>query len=399
MPEVADTAVAGTAIADTAAADIVIVGGGPVGSALALALRDSGLRIVLLEARAAGGGDARPLALSYGSRLILERLGVWPALAALATPIRNIHVSQRGGFGRVSLTAVEAGFPELGYVVDYGRVAQALAQAAAATSAQCLTGARVTATHGDDPARVAYESAGERHELTAALVALADGGAAGESATEAIDYQQCAVTARVVSECPHNNTAYERFTAHGPLALLPDSKDEGNGWALVWTTTPDHARQLCAMAPDIFLGELRTAFGGRVGDFSAVNGRAAYPLQRRRAQQATDHIVLIGNAAQTLHPVAGQGFNLGLRDAWELAEQINSRPIGELGSRAWLDVYQVRRRVDRSAGLGFTHALVELFSNDLLPLRLVRGTGLALLGSIPPLKKFLIRRMTFGARG
>lgn len=398
MPESANNE-----FADNEAADIVIVGGGPVGSALALALRDSGLRIVLLEARAAGGGDARPLALSYGSRLILERLGVWPVLAATATPIRNIHVSQRGGFGRVGLAAAEAGFPELGYVVDYGRVAQALAQAAAATSAQCLTGARVTATHGGDPARVAYEYGGQQRELTAALVALADGGAAGVATTETVDYQQCAVTARVVSERPHNNTAYERFTAHGPLALLPDSKSEGenkgDGWALVWTTTPDHARQLCAMAPDTFLTELRAAFGGRAGDFSAVSGRAAYPLLRRRAQPAADHIVLIGNAAQTLHPVAGQGFNLGLRDAWELGEQINSQSAAVLGSRAWLDAYQKRRRGDRSAGIGFTHALVELFSNDLPPLRLLRGTGLALLGCMPPLKNFLIRRMTFGTRG
>lgn len=379
--------------------DIAIVGGGPVGSALALALRDSGLHIVLLEARAAGGGDARPLALSYGSRLILERLGLWPALAATATPIRNIHVSQRGGFGRVGLAAAESGFPELGYVVDYGRVAQALAQAAAASSTQCLTGARVTMTQGDDPARVVYEYGGEQRELSAALVVLADGAATGEDGTESLDYQQCAVTARVVSEHPHNNMAYERFTAHGPLALLPDSKDGHDGWALVWTTRPEHARQLCAMAPEVFLTELRAAFGGRAGDFTAVSGRAAYPLQRRRARATADHIVLIGNAAQTLHPVAGQGFNLGLRDAWELAEQINSPSAAALGSRAWLDVYQKHRRVDRSAGLGFTHALVELFSNDLLPLRLARGTGLALLGCMPPLKNFLIRRMTFGARG
>lgn len=398
MPELA-----GNEFAGNESADIVIVGGGPVGSALALALRDSGMRIVLLEARAAGGGDARPLALSYGSRLILERLGVWPVLAAAATPIRNIHVSQRGGFGRVGLAASEAGFPELGYVVDYGRVAQALAQAAAATSTLCLTGARVTATRSGDPARVEYEYGGEQRELSAALVALADGGAAGESTVEAIDYQQCAVTARVVSERPHNNTAYERFTAQGPLALLPDSKDEaeieGRGWALVWTTTPEHARQLCAMAPEIFLTELRAAFGGRAGDFTTVSGRVAYPLQRRRAQVATDHIVLIGNAAQTLHPVAGQGFNLGLRDAWELGEQITGHSTDTLGSQAWLSVYQARRRLDRGAGLGFTHALVELFSNDLLPLRLARGTGLALLACMPPLKNFLVRRMTFGARG
>lgn len=379
--------------------DVVIVGGGPVGSALALALQGSGLRIVLLEARAAGGGDARPLALSYGSRLILERLGVWPVLAATATPIRNIHVSQRGGFGRVGLAAAEAGFPELGYVVDYGRVAQALAQAAAATSVQCLSSARVTATQGGDPARVSYEYGGEQRELSAALVVLADGSTAGESTTEAIDYQQSAVTARVVSERPHNNIAYERFTAQGPLALLPDGKNGNEGWALVWTTTPEHARQLCAMAPEIFLTELQAAFGGRAGDFIKVGERVAYPLQRRRAQAAADHIVLIGNAAQTLHPVAGQGFNLGLRDAWELGEQILARGTNPLGSRVWLEAYQKHRRVDRNAGLGFTHALVELFSNDLLPLRLARGTGLALLGCMPPLKNFLIRRMTFGARG
>src|SRR5690606_31605220 len=129
------------------------------------------------------------------------------------------------------------------------------------------------------------------------------------------------------------NTAYERFTAHGPLALLPDRE----AWALVWTTTPDHARELCAMAPETFLIELRDAFGGRAGDFTNVSGRIAYPLQRRRAQAAADHIVLIGNAAQTLHPVAGQGFNLGLRDAWELAEQVSGQSTVALGSRAWLD--------------------------------------------------------------
>lgn len=379
-------------------ADIVIVGGGPVGSALALALRDRGLRMVLLDARTAGSGDTRPLALSWGSRLILERLGVWPALAATATPIRNIHVSQRGGFGRVCLKAAEAGFSALGYVVDYGRVAQALAQAAAATSVQCLAGARMTASQGGDAAQINYEFAGESCELRAALAVIADGGST--IAAEALDYRQCAVTARVVSECPHNNTAYERFTAHGPLALLPDgNNDEGNGWALVWTTMPDHARQLCAAAPETFLTELQAAFGNRLGAFSAVKGRAAYPLQRRRAKAVGDHIVLIGNAAQTLHPVAGQGFNLGLRDAWELGAHIGNYSAAALGTREWLTAYQIHRRTDRSAGIGFTHALVQLFSNDLMPLRLARGTGLALLGCVPPLKNFLVRRMTFGSRG
>lgn len=381
-------------------ADIVIVGGGPVGSALALALRDSGLRLVLLDARTANSGDARPLALSWGSRLILERLGVWPELAVTATPIRNIHVSQRGGFGRACLKAAEAGFPELGYVVDYGRVARALAQAAAATSVQSLAGARMTSSQGGDAALINFELAGERRELSAALAVIADGGAT--IAAEAVDYRQCAVTARVVSERPHNNTAYERFTAHGPLALLPDGRNEGengNRWALVWTTTPDHARQLCAAAPETFLAGLQAAFGNRAGTFDAVENRTAYPLQRRRAGPVGDHIVLIGNAAQTLHPVAGQGFNLGLRDAWELGEHFAKCRSAALGSREWLTAYQIHRRTDRSAGIGFTHALVQLFSNDLMPLRLARGTGLALLGCMPPLKNFLVRRMTFGSRG
>jgi 2-octaprenyl-6-methoxyphenol hydroxylase len=376
-----------------AVADIAIVGGGPVGSALALALRDSGLRIVLLEARAAGGGDARPLALSYGSRLILERLGVWPALAATATPIRTIHVSQRGGFGRVGLTAAESGLPELGYVADYGSVAQALAQAVASTAVERHTGARVKAWQGGDPARLQYETDGAARELAASLLVIADGGSSGG---EAEDYGQCAVTARVVSERPHNNIAYERFTPQGPLALLPD----GDGWALVWTTTPDRARQLCAAQPAEFLAELRAEFGGRAGNFVDVAGRASYPLRRRRAMAAADHIVLIGNAAQTLHPVAGQGFNLGLRDAWELGELAGDRRHrAASGSREWLQDYQARRRLDRGGGIAFTHALVQLFSNDLPPLRFARGTGLALLGCMPPLKKFLVRRMTFGTRG
>lgn len=379
------------------AADVVVVGGGPVGSALALALRASGMRVVLLEARTAVSGDARPLALSYGSRLILERMGVWPALESAATPIRHIHVSQRGGFGRVGLDAAEAGFPELGYVVDYGRVADALSKATAVTPAVCRSGARVLAWHGGNPARVEYEWTGTRHELAASLIVIADGGAAAQpQGAGSVDYRQSAVTARVVSERPHNNTAYERFTNHGPLALLPD----GDGWALVWTTSPQRALSLCAADENGFLQQLQQEFGSRAGRFIAVHGRRDYPLQLRRTPpEQPDHIVLIGNAAQTLHPVAGQGFNLGLRDAWELGEQIVGPQAAALGSREWLHQYQKRRCLDRRAGIGFTHGLVQLFSNELLPLRMIRGTGLALLGSIPPLKNFLIRRMTFGARG
>jgi 2-octaprenyl-6-methoxyphenol hydroxylase len=378
-------------------ADIVIAGGGPVGSALALALQPAGWRVVLLEARTTGPGDARPLALSYGSRLILDRLGVWPALAPDATPIRHIHVSQRGGFGRVGLEADEAGLPELGYVVDYGALAQALAQAAQACAADCRSGARVESWQAGDPARVQYAMTGEagevRHSLQTPLLVIADG--AGVAGADDVDYRQCAVTARVVSERPHNNTAYERFTSQGPLALLPD----GNGWALVWTTSPERAQQLCAQEPRSFLDELQAEFGGRAGHFSSVSARASYPLHLRRAPRAPlEHTVLIGNAAQTLHPVAGQGFNLGLRDAWALAGYALETAAAP-GSAAWLREYHARRDRDRGSSIGITHALVRLFSNDLPPLSLARGAGLTLLGCMPPLKNLLVRRMTFGARG
>jgi 2-octaprenyl-6-methoxyphenol hydroxylase len=375
------------------AADVVIAGGGPVGSALALALRDGGRRVVLLEARSAVGGDARPLALSYGSRLILERLGVWEALAAAATPIRTIHVSQRGGFGRVELDAAETGVPELGYVVDYTRLSRALEQAVRATATLCRSGARVDAWQGGDPVRISYRQDGETHELEAALLVIADGGAAADAA--AADYRQSAVTARVMSERPHNGIAYERFTRDGPLALLPD----GEARALVWTTTPARARNLCAADEAVFLAALQEEFGQRAGRFTAVAGRASHALYRRRASAAAECVVLIGNAAQTLHPVAGQGFNLGLRDAWELAEVLNDSSPASTSTAVRLADYERRRRLDRGGGIAFTHGLVTLFSNDLLPLRLLRGTGLALLGCVPPLKKFVARRMTFGARG
>lgn len=377
----------------TETADVVIIGGGPVGSALALALQPSGLRVVLLEARTVAAGDARPLALSYGTRLILERLGVWPALARNATPIRSIHVSQQGGFGRVGLEAAEAGLPELGYVVEYSALARELADAAQASSALCRIGALVDTWQGGPSAQVRYGMDGKPHCLNASLIVVADG--SGVADTDIVDYQQCAVTAHVVSEHPHNNRAYERFTPHGPLALLPD----GAGWALVWTTSPTRAQVLCELDPKEFLAELRLDFGARVGDFTGVSGRASYPLRLRRAPRTPlDHAVLIGNAAQTLHPVAGQGFNLGVRDAWELAEHAMSRTAAP-GSADWLRAYHARRSVDRGGGIGITHTLVQLFSNDLPPLRVARGLGLTLLGCVPPLKNFLVRRMTFGARG
>jgi 2-octaprenyl-6-methoxyphenol hydroxylase len=388
-----------TVSADT---DIAIIGGGPVGAALALALRDSALRVTVLESRGLAAQSpsvergARPIALSHGSRLLLERLGAWHKLAP--TPIEHIHVSQRGAFGRAAFHAGEAGVPALGYVVDYGEVSSALALAVRNAGcnyrdATCVTAVRAGEAHSF----VEYTQAGAAATLCARLAVAADGGdIEGLGPVKGIAYGQVALTAIVRTTLPHHNTAYERFTRDGPLALLP----LGERMALVWTLTPAQAELLSSDDETVFLTALRNAFGGRLGDFTAVTQRACYPLHLRYATQAAaGRLIAIGNAAQTLHPVAGQGFNLGLRDAWELAQMLRVLPAHALADARTLHRYRAARRVDRVATVGATHALVRLFSNDFFALGALRGTGMTLLGCVPPLRNFLARRMMFGARG
>lgn len=376
--------------------DAAVIGGGPVGAAAALALGAAGLTTMVLEARGAAvpATDSRPLALSYGSRLILERLNVWAALAP-ATPIERIHVSQRGGFGRALLTAADAGVPALGYVVDYAGLVAGLETAVAESGLRVERGARVVSiAHGAQSARIEFEASTGPGECFASVVALADGSAlAGAVDVRSVDYAQSAVTARVTTEVAHGHTAYERFTPGGPLALLPCAES----CALVWTLPAEEADALCSATPEAFLARLQDCFGERLGRFTAVGARAVHRITLRVAADTTaGRSVLIGNAAQTLHPVAGQGFNLGLRDAWELATEIRRRGAQDQELAA---AYRARRRIDRAGGIGFTHALIKLFSNDWLALALARGAGLTLLDSLPPAKDFVVRRMMFGARG
>jgi 2-octaprenyl-6-methoxyphenol hydroxylase len=225
-------------------------------------------------------------------------------------------------------------------------------------------------------------------------VVIADGGAAAQAMTRVTvhEYGQSAVVANVLASKPHNNRAFERFTPDGPLALLPRER----GFALVWTATPDSARQLCSLPANTFLTRLQSAFGGRAGTFTAVEGRAAFPLALRIAEPpVVPRVVLLGNAAQTLHPVAGQGLNLGLRDAWELGECLQAHP-GDPGCTRVLAAYSSRRRRDRASGVLLTNALVQVFSNDHLPLRWLRGCGLTLLDSLPPAKRAFMHQMMFG---
>ena len=377
--------------------DILIVGGGPVGAALALALRGAALAVGQLEARAATGlADSRPIALSHGSRLILERLGVWEELAG-ATPIQRIHVSQRGGWGRVGLDARDAGVPALGYVLEYGVLAEALARALdAGSGVDRLRGLASAIEPGTDSVAVRFASSRGVDRASARLLAVADGGALPVAQVRVRDYAQAAVTARVTCEAPHRNVAFERFTPDGPLALLPT----GEALSLVWTTSPEYARQLCAMTEAEFLVRLQEGFGGRLGRFRTGTGRTSFPLALKVAARiAEPRTVVLGNAAQTLHPVAGQGLNLGLRDAWELAACVRDCDRAAMGGPDFLRKVAARRRLDRGGGIFFTDSLVRLFSNDSAILKLARGLGLTVLGAVPPARDFVARRMIFGVRG
>ncbi len=381
--------------------DIAIIGGGPVGAALALALRDSKLKVCVLEARPANAAstDARALALSYGSRLLLARLGVWDALRDVSA-IRSIHISQQHSFGRTVLRAAELDVPELGYVLPYPALQDALTDALQHSDVATIFGASVTQLgNSDDHAVISYQQDGTAHTLQTPLAVVADGGKllSQQYPPEVHDYGQSALITHITCSLPKPNTAFERFTPQGPLALLPFQ----SGYELVWTAPHQRAQEMLAWDDAKFLHELQTHFGDRVGAFLTVGKRTCFALGLKRAPQQTPmpHTVLLGNAAQTMHPVAGQGFNMGLRDAWELAQEILDAAPETLGSEAMLSAYRNRRRTDREAGIRFTDGLVRLFSNNLPLLSAGRAAALTALDCLPFAKKFVAKRMMFGANG
>ncbi|CAG0972246.1 2-octaprenyl-6-methoxyphenol hydroxylase [Methylophilaceae bacterium] len=389
----------------TISRDIVIVGGGPVGATLALALHENGIASTLLEARQRGTShqDQRALALSFGTRLILERLGIWPQLSSKATAINTIHISQRGSFGRTLLKAEDHGQEALGYVLSYGALSQALDDALSGChSVEVLHGAEATEIlPDDDAATVTFNHEGIITTYRAPLLVLADGGRSlGDIPglnRETREYGHDALVAKVQAELPHNHIAYERFTPSGPAALLPNGAHD---FSLVWTGRREEVAAVMQLDDAAFLLALHQHFGDRVGRFLKVGKRLAFPLRLSRLNPvAARHLVVIGNAAQTMHPVAGQGFNVGLRDAWELADLIAESPVGQLGTETMLKTYADNRRTDTKNGLLFTDFLVNLFSNDVLGVSPLRALGLGALDLIKPAKHHLVRKMSFGPRG
>jgi 2-octaprenyl-6-methoxyphenol hydroxylase len=381
-------------------APLVIVGGGPVGVALALALQNSHADPLLLEARREAGphDDARYLALAYGSRLILERLGAWKQIEPLATPILHIEVTQSGSFGRTALEAREVDLPALGYVIPYRELARVLSRALARPQ-RCATGVTVTGVRAVRGfAGVQCDVDGKPRLISASLVGLADGGRSLE-AQHALpsalvrDYRQWAVVAWVRAQQGHGNRACERFTPSGPAALLP----AGEGYSVVITSSEPESKALVEATDVAFCDRLQSIFGARAAGLDRCSPRSRFPLALRYAATVTgERVVLLGNSAQTLHPVAGQGFNLGLRDAWTLAQTVLGAPADELGDRAMLARYRNKRARDRVSGILVTDSLVRLFSNDLPWLRSARGIGLAMLDFSDVPKRFLMRRMMFG---
>lgn len=385
------------------AARILIVGGGPVGATLALALRQNGISATVLEARSHGAPhqDQRALALSYGSRMILERLGLWASLVPQATAIKTIHVSQRGSLGRSRLQASDYDQEALGYVLSYGVLSRALDNALNNTSdVQIVYNAQVTSITTENQACVSFLEAadGNARQMSVALAVLADGGNSLAHIPglqrETRDYGHSALVAKVSSELPHDNIAYERFTPAGPVALLPN----GNEFSLVWTGKQEEIAEVLQLNDVVFLERLHRHFGDRVGKFLKVGPRSSFPLKLAYLDPvAMPHLAVIGNAAQTMHPVAGQGFNIGLRDAWELATHIAATDPSAWGSEPMLQSYRKTRRADTKGGLQFTDFLVNVFSNEIIGLSGMRAAGLGILDVVKPFKQRLVEKMSFGA--
>ena len=389
--------------------DLVIVGGGLVGGSLACALRGSGLKVCSIEAVAADAAsqpsyDERVIALAWGSRRILEGIGLWGQIAPGAEAIHQIHISERGGFGFAHLDRAEQGVEALGYVAPArllgtairGSLGEGAGSGVGGLTLLCparLLGLRMQS----DGVDLEVSVAGASRTLRARLLVAADGGDSfvrrrlGLSVRER-PYGHDAVITTVTPDRPRPNTAYERFTDTGPLAMLPMT--EGR-WSVVWTAREADTQTLLRLSDAAFLARLQDRFGYRLGGLTRLGRRVSYPLRQVMAREPVgDRLVLIGNAAHTLHPVAGQGFNLGLRDVAALAEVLAdaARAGSDPGGTAVLDAYRRQRGRDQADAALVTDGLARLFVNPWGPLRFARDLGLVGLDLVPGARRLLARR-------
>ncbi len=390
--------------------DIVIVGSGLVGASLAYALKDLPLNIAIIDAVASterlhADFDARSLALSYSSQRIFSSLGLWPDLAPHALAIEQVHVSDQGHFGITRFSAKQQGVAALGYLIELQALNQCLDKALQQMTALDVF-CPATLTQLD------YVGDGYQLQLTTAdglqllhcdLLIAADG--ARSTARDLLniknknyDYQQHAIVANIGLQRPHQQIAYERFTAQGPIAMLPMSQQRA---AMVWTVPSDQVQTIMQLDDQSFLQQLQKQFGYRLGRFIKVGQRQHFPLQLVQAERDHDqNAVLIGNAAHSLHPIAGQGFNLGLRDVSVLAQVIyqHYQPQQTLPVKALITDYSHWQTRDQRRMADFTHTIARLFSNDHAPLSLVRNLGLTAIDYVTPLRDEFAK-LTMGMTG
>ena len=391
--------------------DIVIIGGGMVGASLACALGATRMRVglveaVRLDAPSQPSYDDRSTALAYGSRRIFDGMHVWDRIAAQQTaPILRIHISDRGRFGFTRLSAADLGTEALGYVVENRVLGDALYSTLSGMSGvQLLCPALLqTVRFEQDRAVVGISHDGRTEELSARLIVAADGAdsvvrkAAGIAANR-IEYDQAAIVTNATPGKSHGGTAYERFTDTGPLALLPMTDER---CAVVWSARRGEVDTILGWDQAEFLTRLQDRFGNRLGVFQRIGTRRAYPLSLTRVREhVRPRLVLIGNAAHTVHPVAGQGFNLGLRDVATLAELLmdSARRGDDIGDLGVLYAYAAWRRRDNQVVAALTDGLTRIFSTSFLPLVLARDLGLTAVDLLPPVKRRFMR-ITSGLAG
>lgn len=390
--------------------DIAIIGGGLVGSSLAIALDGCGYRVALVEAAVARvdaqpSFDERNLALARASINALSELGVWAHAAHAATPIRRIHVSRRGDFGAVRFDANELGLPEFGAVLPARELGAALHRRLdACRDLVRIAPAQLVALNATQSSIDATLREGDAQRVISTRLLV---GADGTSSfvrehfgigTQVTDYAQSAFVTTVATSKPLDGLAYERFTDSGPIALLPLPRNRAG--LIVSVPSADTSR-IAALDDDAFLDFVHDRFGYRAGRLSRPGARTPYPLRRTLAAALTaPRMVLVGNAAQTVHPLGAQGFNLGLRDALTLAELIEAaaRAHGDPGAAEVLAEYARRRQPDREATIAFSDDLVRLMGNDFTPLSLLRSFGFAALDRLSPVKRRMAMR-GMGFRG
>ena len=382
--------------------DLIIVGAGLAGNCLGLALQHSGLTIAIVEAGNrqqmydSPQGD-RALALAAGTVQLLQAIDAWDGVARKATPIKHIHISDQGHFGKTRLSAEAQAVEALGYVIVAREIEDYVAELVAQSAVDCFYDTRVVGLmSGPTAVNVSLKQQGVSINLSAQLLVGADGGQSSvrkllDIPQQITEYGQTALVTTVQSALPHHNIAFERFTAYGPLALLPVGAKQS---AVVWTRSHEQAQELLSGGEAEFLAELQNCFGYRLGVLKLVAPRRAFPLSLIRAEtMVSGRAVIIGNAVHQLHPVAGQGFNLGIRDVALLAEMLleQQRGGGDLGEAQLLNTYAKQRLGDHDKTIGFTNQVVRIFSNDRLPVAALRNVGLMLLDHLPAAKQLLTR--------